>query len=189
MWTNREQRGNRNGSSLLLHTVPCMYHIYIQPSANSTSSCSFLLSSFTSLFFCLFPLWSTRPSAPFFLSFSPRHLVSPDLHSSPPCLTRSSLLCLLSSPLLLFLFPLHSLMLRLSQHNDPCTETGEAGPAGCQSQDMSQWDERISYLSHFAVNQRRQEEGKNSRQRHGGALYFPLPLCVCVFIQYNCVCE
>lgn len=62
---------------------------------------------------CIRLLLST-PLLPLFVFFGP-HTPSAPLflfHSSPPCLTRSSLL---SSPLLLFLFPLRSLMLRLSR--------------------------------------------------------------------------
>lgn len=105
MQTDTGQKEQHTSIPLLhLHTHPAHVHTH-------TNSDAPFYSSFTS--FCF--LWSTHPlCSPF-----------PLFHSSPPCLTRSSLL---SSPLFLFLFPLHSLMLGLSQQTDPRSETGGAVP-------------------------------------------------------------
>ena len=74
-------------------------------------SCSFLLL----LYLFLFSLVHTPPLLP----FSSLSLLATLSHP---------VLSLLSSPLFLFLFPLHSLMLELAQQTDPRSETGGAGP-------------------------------------------------------------
>lgn len=128
--------------------------------------------------FCLPSLWSTHPSAPLFLPFTPHHLVSPD-----------PLLCLLSSPLLLFLFPLHSLMLGLSYQNDPCAEPGGAGlQAANHKTRTNEWGESLLALYILLWTRGGRRRGKLAdREAWRGSLF--LFLCVCRVCVYSmCVC-
>lgn len=110
---------------------------------------------------------------------APLRPLFPLFHSSPPCLTRSSLLSrLLSSPLL-FLFPIRSLMLVLSWQTDPCTGDRRGGPHELSiTRQEPIRGENFFFPFHHVLQRNR--GGRRRADRHGEALYFPLPLCVCV---------
>lgn len=175
MQTDTGQKEQHTFIPLLhLHTHPAHVHV------RTHTRIQMLLSTPPLPLFVFFG--PHTPSAPLFLSFTPRHLVSPGPLSFLPL---SSSSCF------------HSTLWCSGSRSRPIHARRPAGRclAGCQSQTVGQWVQRISSQSCFAVNYRRQEEGDNSRQGNGEALYFPLPLRVCVRVWlwvcvyiYWCVC-
>lgn len=153
-----EQKQQHASIPLHLHAHPAVH------ARTRTHTHVFGCSSLLLFYLFLFSLVHTPPLLPF-SSFTPRHLVSPGPLSpffpSPPLPV--------STPL--------SDARALAADRSTLGDRRGRSPMSCQSSSFGQWVQRVSSQSCFAENYRRQEEGNNSRQGHGEALYFPL-LCV-----------
>lgn len=121
----------------------------------------------------------TPSLAPLFLSFTPRHLVSP--------VPLSSVSFLPLSPF--FLFPLHSLMFGLSQQTDPCTDTGRAGLSHLPITGAEPM--RREKLLSISLHSEKQEAGGGEKQQTVAwrQLFISFFLCVSVNVCTMCVCE
>lgn len=164
MQTNTEQKEQHTFIPLLhLHTHPAHVHTRARTHTHGFS-CSFLLL----LYLFLFSLVHTPPLLP----FSSLSLLATLSHP---------VLSLLSSPLFLFLFPLHSLMLGLSQQTDPRSETGGAVP--CKLSITGCWpmgaENLLSHVLQLTTGGRRRGI---TADRGTQRLFISLFLCMCVCV-------